>query len=51
MRTNDEMCEQVDKASEKQENGEGFHGMSYEDGVKATLDWVMEETDIKPMDE
>lgn len=45
------MHDQIDKASEKQENGEGFAGMSYEEGVKAALEWAMGDIDDKPMDD
>lgn len=51
MRTEDEMYDEIDRATEKQENGEGFGGMSYEDGVKAALDWAMGNIDEKPMDD
>jgi len=51
MRTKDEMYDQIDIATEKQESGEGFNGMSYEDGVKAALEWAMEDTEEKPMDD
>ena len=51
MRTKNEIHEQIDIATEKQERGEGFSGMSYEDGVKAALEWVMGITDDKPMDD
>jgi len=51
MRTKDEMYDQIDIATEKQESGEGFSGMSYEDGVKAALEWAMGDTDGKPMDD
>ena len=51
MRTKDEMYDQINTATEKQESGEGFIGMSYEDGVKAALEWAMGNTDDKPMDD
>lgn len=40
--------EQIDKASD---NIGLFFGLSYEEGIKAALEWVLEDTDIKPMDE
>lgn len=51
MRTKEEMYEQIDIATEKQESGEGFRGMSYEDGVKAALEWAIGIIDDKPMDD
>jgi len=51
MRTKDEMYDQIDIATEKQESGEGFGGMSYEDGVKAALEWAMGDVDDKPIDD
>lgn len=39
--TEKEIYEQIDKANENIESGEGYHGMSYEDGVKAALEWVL----------
>lgn len=40
-RTEKEIYDQIDKANENIESGDGFHGMSYEDGVKAALEWVL----------
>ena len=51
MRTKDEMYDEIDNAIEKQESGEGFNGMSYEDGVKAALEWAMGDTEDKPTDD
>lgn len=42
MKTRDEIHDQIDKANEDP----GFcSGMSYTDGVKAALEWVLGETD------
>ena len=51
MVTREEMYEQMDIASERQESGEGFGGMSYEDGVKAALEWASGDSDVKPMED
>tara|TARA_R110000765_G_scaffold202683_2_gene307964 strand:- start:567 stop:722 length:156 start_codon:yes stop_codon:yes gene_type:complete len=51
MRTKDEMYDEIDNATEKQESGKGFKGMSYEDGVKAALEWAMGYTEDKPTDD
>jgi len=51
MRTQEEMYNEIDRASEKENNGTGFHGMSYEEGVKTTLEWVLGNTEDKPMDD
>ena len=47
--TEAEMHEQIDAANEAIENGSKYPGMSYEDGVKASLEWAMGETTEKPM--
>jgi hypothetical protein len=51
MRTTDQMYNEIDRATSAQENGEGFRGMSYEDGVKAALEWATGDTEDKPMDD
>jgi len=38
MKTRKEVDDQIDKAQESIESGEGYHGMSYEEGVKAALE-------------
>ena len=50
-KTEAEINEQIDIAAEKRDNGEGFTGMSYEDGVIAALDWVSGMNSEKPMDD
>ena len=45
MRTIEEISEQID-ATEDSNN----FGMSYEDGVKYALEWVIEQTDEKPIE-
>ena len=49
--TEAEMHEQIDAANDAIEQGGKFLGMTYEDGVKTALEWVMEETTTKPMEE
>jgi hypothetical protein len=51
MRNDKEIYAEIDKANNNIENGEGFYGMSYEDGVKAALEWISGITDVKPMDD
>jgi len=51
MRTEEEAYEQIDRANDNIESGEGFHGLSYEDGVKAALEWFLGDVDVKPMDD
>ena len=51
MRSTDEIYNEIDRATEKQYSGEGFHGMTYEDGVKAALEWAMGDVEDKPMDD
>ncbi len=40
-RTEKEICDQIDKASEKIEKGETFGSMTYEDGIRDALNWIM----------
>lgn len=40
-KTEKEIEAQIDKATEAIENGGKYHGMSYEDGIKAALEWVL----------
>lgn len=39
-RTKEEIYEQIDKASERIENGETYSGMTYEEGIKDALEWI-----------
>ena len=45
------MHDQIDLANKALETGGKYHGLTYEDGIKATLEWVMGQTEMKPMDE
>ena len=47
----DEMNSQYDKAVDASAGGSRWPGMTYEDGVRATLDWVRGDTDQPPMDD
>ena len=38
--TEDEIYDMIDNCNDALENGSSFNGMSYEDGVKAALEWV-----------
>lgn len=37
----EEIYEQIDLASERIESGEIYHGMSYEEGIKDALNWIL----------
>jgi len=50
VRSDDEIHAEIDKASESEENGGTFSGMSYEQGVKYALEWVVGDMEEKPMD-
>lgn len=41
--------QEIDKASDAINDGGKFNGMSYEDGVVAALEWMLGDTDDKPM--
>lgn len=49
--TRTEIEEQIDKASDLIEEGGKYHGMSYEDGVREALNWVIENTNEKPIED
>lgn len=51
MKTETEMYDEIDRANEAIDNGGKFNGMSYEDGIKEALEWVMGNTLDKPMDD
>lgn len=46
-RTKEEIEEQIDLSMEFPDK---FHGMTYADGVKYALQWVLGEMDEKPME-
>jgi hypothetical protein len=47
--------EEIDRleawAAEGQNNGTHYNGMSYEDGIRDTLDWLSGRRDSSPADE
>ena len=51
MRTEQEKHEMIDRANDAINDGITYPGMSYEDGVKAALQWEMGITDEEPMEE
>lgn len=50
-RSDVEINEQIDKAIEGIEDGSMYPGMSYEEGVRSALTWIIGDTDEKPMEE
>jgi hypothetical protein len=44
MRDEDEIQKMADKASDMAEKPSQYFSMTYEDGVRAALDWVLDET-------
>lgn len=51
VRTLEEISKQQDLCQEGREMGSKYPGMSYEDGILTTIDWLLGETDEKPMEE
>lgn len=50
-RTESEIREQIHKALDNMDEGSSiFPGLTYEDGVQASLDWVLGEQDEEPME-
>lgn len=45
-----EIYNQIDAAKDAIENGGKYFGMTYEDGVKAALEWILTGQD-KPMED
>lgn len=50
-RTQSEIDEQMNLAADGENDGSKYPGMSYEQGVKAALEWVTGITDTKPMED
>jgi len=50
MKTREEVYEQINKALQTIESGNGYHGMSYEEGVKAALEWVIGDINEEPIE-
>lgn len=42
MKTQEEILIKIDEANELNMDGGMFHGMTYEEGVSAALEWVIE---------
>lgn len=52
VRTEDEIDELLNECSECEETGDShFPGMSYENGVKAAIEWLNGDTDSHPIKE
>jgi hypothetical protein len=51
IRTQEEIDRLEAWASEGQNNGTHYSGMSYEDGIRETLDWLFGRRDASPADE
>lgn len=51
MRTNAEINEQISRATDAAAHGSQYPGMSYEEGVRCALDWVIGESDDLPMED
>lgn len=50
-RTEEEVYKILDACSEAIEKGGNFSGLTYEDGVKMGIEWLMGHTDINPLEE
>jgi hypothetical protein len=50
-RTKDEIYDQIDRANEGVNNGTKYAGMSFEEGVKQALEWVIGDSEDKPMED
>lgn len=51
-REDDEINEVLNKACESEDNGRSqWPGMTYEQGVKAAIDWITGATDDNPMED
>lgn len=50
-RTESEINDVLNKCCEADENGSVYPGMSYEDGVKAGIEWVTGDTDEPPFED
>jgi len=50
-RTEEEIDRLEQWAMEGMSNGTHYEGMSYEEGIKETLDWLFGRRDVSPADE
>lgn len=48
MKSQSEIKEMIDKASDDERN---LHGMTYQEGVRAALEWVLENWDEDPIED
>jgi hypothetical protein len=51
VRSEKEIDEVMNKAAEAMDNGSKFFGMSYEDGVRETIEWLRGDSEESPMEE
>ena len=51
MRSLSEIKEMVGDTLDRIDSGRSYHGMTYEEGVLAALDWVLGNTNDKPIEE
>ncbi len=51
IRSKEEIDEVMNKAYEQMENGSKWSGMSFEEGVRAAIDWMLGNTDDNPMED
>ena len=51
VRSQEEIEEQQDRCQEGREKGSKYPGMSYEEGILVTIDWLFGDTDEKPMED
>lgn len=48
MRAEDEINEVLNWAAKGEDEGSKFPGMSFEQGVRAGIEWIMGESDVRP---
>ena len=48
-KTSKQIREQLDRVTEAEKNGGKYHGMSYEEGVKYALEWILGDSNDEPM--
>lgn len=49
VRSDDEIAEQLNRALDGQDGGSKFPGMSFENGVQETIDWLTGQSDDPPL--
>ena len=50
MRAEDLVAEQIERCYLAEKNGSKYPGMTYEEGIRAALDWVTGFSDDEPME-